>query len=204
MNNTDPAQRRVLLFEDDEDIRDLMRRLLASYGCTAVLASTREQLDEHLAAGPVALALLDIMLPGEDGREVARILHEAGQSFPCYFMTGLQNTVTEADLAFVDGVLYKPFTVNDLRAILDKTVGRPEKPPTLNNQHALELMTAIATEQEALGRQEERMRAVIESLPSAQLSAETVQQLEQLTRQYKDGLNQLSELLGTMRSKLQP
>ena len=62
---------RVLVVDDDTRITDLLRRILAYEGYSVtVTASGPEDLDRSLERPP-DLVVLDIMLPGVDGLEVA-------------------------------------------------------------------------------------------------------------------------------------
>lgn len=212
MSNGTETHRRVLLVEDDEDIRDLLSRLIHSYGCEAVHATTHEEVDDALAAGPVALALLDIMLPGVDGRELARRLRGEGRTFPVYFVTGMHSLIREADRENVDGVLHKPFTVAELRDLLDRTVGRrapepaPQAPPDAagsGQRRSLELMTAIAAQQEALRRQEAHLESLARAV--AQPDADEIDRkaLANLAARHKDSLQSLGNLLEEVRGMLQ-
>jgi CheY-like chemotaxis protein len=190
---------RVLLLEDDEDIRDLLSRLLESYGCDAALASTREEVEAFLQAGPVQLALLDIMLPGVDGRQVAADLRRRGHTFPIYYVTGMHAMVTPEDRQVVDGVLHKPFTVSELRKLLDSTVAEgPEDEPDGEEEpcpRELELMTAVATHQEALRRQEEHLREITETVVAAGSEGEAREALRGLVFQQQENLRHIQSLL---------
>jgi CheY-like chemotaxis protein len=64
--------RRVLVVEDDDDVRDLFRELLQLHGHYVVVAKDGREALALLAAERFDIALVDISLPGIDGREVAR------------------------------------------------------------------------------------------------------------------------------------
>src|SRR5258708_33714006 len=72
----------ILLVDDDPRITDLLRRVLAYEGySTATAASGNEALNRTLERPP-DLIVLDIMLPGLDGLEVAQRLRAAGDQVP--------------------------------------------------------------------------------------------------------------------------
>ena len=72
IDSKQPAKLRVVLVEDNADLRDLTRELLEAYGCSVELASDgQEGLDRILASKP-DLALVDIGLPVMDGYAIAR------------------------------------------------------------------------------------------------------------------------------------
>ena len=68
------APRKILIVEDEEDIRSLVRYNLEAEGFAVVDASDGER-GLHLAAKErPALIILDLMLPGLSGLEVCRLL----------------------------------------------------------------------------------------------------------------------------------
>ena len=73
----DGAMQKILVLEDEESIRSFIRVNLKRNGFQAVEAcSGEEALEKVEQAGPITVALLDVMLPGIDGFEVCRILKE--------------------------------------------------------------------------------------------------------------------------------
>jgi DNA-binding response OmpR family regulator len=64
----------ILVVDDDADQRTLLMTYLASEGYSVIDADSGEQALERIAAAPIALVLLDIMLPGLSGFEVCQHL----------------------------------------------------------------------------------------------------------------------------------
>ncbi len=69
-----PASGVVLIVDDIEANRDVLRRRLMRQGHTVVVAENGKQALEKLRAGTFDLVLLDIMMPEMDGYEVLRVL----------------------------------------------------------------------------------------------------------------------------------
>jgi two-component system phosphate regulon response regulator OmpR len=67
-----PQGARILLVEDDDRLAPLVVRHLADSGFQVDWAADAAAADAHLRAHPVDLAVLDIMLPGEDGLSLCR------------------------------------------------------------------------------------------------------------------------------------
>jgi two-component system, OmpR family, response regulator len=65
----------ILLVEDDREIRDLVSRFLVQNGYRVSATADGRGMDRILGSSRIDLAVLDIMLPGEDGlrRQNARI-----------------------------------------------------------------------------------------------------------------------------------
>jgi CheY-like chemotaxis protein len=188
---------RILLLEDDEDIRDLLSGLLASYGCEPVLTGSAEEVEAAFAAGPVALALLDVMLPATDGRKVARMIRADYPAVPVYYMTGVQHRLSEEDLAQAEGVLVKPFTIDELRDLLDATLTLGQDDPAGGLQRiGLELTTALATEQEALQRLEDSLDDEIDRLDATgNVDEERLQALRDLNGCHRQTRRRLGRLI---------
>ena len=122
--------KKVLIIEDHADMRELLSWQVELMGFTAVLAQrAREGIDKALAEKP-DLIILDIMLPGMDGRDAARELRAKPELKD---VTILASTALfrEAELkacieAGCDGYIVKPFTFQELQAKLQ------ELAPSLN------------------------------------------------------------------------
>lgn len=62
----------VLVVDDEERLRELLRGYLAHEGFTVLLAADGPRALELAHAGQPAVVILDLMLPGLDGLEVFR------------------------------------------------------------------------------------------------------------------------------------
>src|SRR5690348_10746463 len=83
----------ILVVDDDTRITDLLRRILAYEGYSVTIAASgTEALDRSLERPP-DLVVLDIMLPGLDGLEVARRLRAAGDHVPILMLTARDTVV---------------------------------------------------------------------------------------------------------------
>jgi len=116
---------RVLIVEDDADVRDTLAMLLESDGYLVRGASTGEAaigLLDHFAPDCV---LLDLGLPGIRGSEVARQLRErVGTQLVIIAVTGSSAPADrdEAECAGIDYLLTKPVGESDLRRFLPPIV----------------------------------------------------------------------------------
>ncbi|HWJ95601.1 MAG TPA: response regulator transcription factor [Telluria sp.] len=109
----------VLLVEDDAVLADGLTRVLHDHGMQVVLAGDGLRADQLLAAGGgVAVAVLDIGLPGIDGFEVVRRLRARGQATPVLLLTArdaIEDRVRGLELG-ADDYLVKPFATAELVA----------------------------------------------------------------------------------------
>ncbi len=106
----------VLLVEDDEPIRELLARLLADRGLEVLAVGSGEEALDVERVRRIDLMLSDVMLPGQNGFEVARLIRQRSPHIRILFMSGYVNQnaarADEFDLGAM--LLQKPFTVADL------------------------------------------------------------------------------------------
>jgi DNA-binding response OmpR family regulator len=151
--------RTVIILEDELDIAELMSQLISSYGAAPLVCRDRDAVAAALDTHDVALALLDIMLPSVDGRSIAQFLREQNVKFPVYFMTGIKPShIGDRYSALADGILRKPFSINELRSILDRALATAGG--SSMKREVLELMAAVASEQEDIRRQQTQLIAL--------------------------------------------
>ncbi|HEX2453567.1 MAG TPA: HD domain-containing phosphohydrolase [Vicinamibacterales bacterium] len=112
----DPSARSILVVDDAESVRNLMSRWLESGGYTVATASTAEEALDLMEAGPSAVALCDIRLPGHDGLWLADRIRHAFPETAVIVASGVQDvgSIPNMPLGVVD-FLMKPFGRDRLR-----------------------------------------------------------------------------------------
>jgi DNA-binding response OmpR family regulator len=113
---------RILVVDDHEDIRLLLRLELSADGHQIVEAANGEEALVAIDAGPVDLVLLDIMMPVLDGWEVLR-RRAAAPAPPIVVVTGMssgdgRHVVELLELGALD-VIAKPFEPDWLLRLVD-------------------------------------------------------------------------------------
>ncbi len=125
---TDPATpRRVLVVEDDPDIRESLRAILALDGHAVVAAGDGQAALVALERGPTPdVALVDIGIPGMSGYELARRIRAmTNDRLRLVALTGYGRP-GDRDAAFAAGFdahLTKPFHPHDLDSVLGPAAG---------------------------------------------------------------------------------
>ena len=118
-----PPRRHVLLVEDSEDNREMMRELLEMEGFRVdVAADGADGIVQALALRP-EIAIVDIGLPEMDGYEVARRVRAAlGGGITLVALTGYgqPDDSARATAAGFDVHLTKPVNLAELEAILSR------------------------------------------------------------------------------------
>ncbi|PJE97475.1 DNA-binding response regulator [Streptomyces carminius] len=115
----DPAPpARVLIVDDEPDVREALRRSLAFEGYDTDLAADGLQALERVAAHRPDLVVLDVLMPRMDGLTAARRLRANGETVPVLMLTArdtVGDRVTGLD-AGADDYLVKPFELDELLA----------------------------------------------------------------------------------------
>jgi two-component system, sensor histidine kinase len=114
-------QLRVVLVEDNHDLRDLTAELLSALGCSVELASDGLEGMELIIASRPDIELVDIGLPGLDGFGVAREIRRRVGASPLLVAVsgyGLEQDREEGRRAGFDRHVTKPLGTEQLRALL--------------------------------------------------------------------------------------
>ena len=117
---------RLLVIEDDDDVRAAVRRALLLAGYEVLLAENGEQ-GLLRAQGDVPDAIvLDLGLPDIDGLEVCRTLRSSGDRTPILMLTARAAVEDRVDglEAGADDYLVKPYDVRELQARLKAIMRR--------------------------------------------------------------------------------
>jgi two-component system phosphate regulon response regulator OmpR len=121
---------RILIVDDDAVLRSRLTGYLAGEGYRVTNAGNGAEMRDSIAASPVDLVILDLMMPGEDGLTLTRFLRErskvgililTGKSDPVDRVVGLEMGA--------DDYLPKPFELRELlarvRSILRRVASDP-------------------------------------------------------------------------------
>ena len=129
-------KKRILVVDDEQDLCDILLYNLSSEGYDAEAAySAEEALKQDLTA--FDLLMLDVMMPGMSGFEMARLLKNGEQTaaLPIIFLTAKDN---EEDMLYgfglgADDYVKKPFSVREVmarvKAVLNRTPSALEEEP---------------------------------------------------------------------------
>lgn len=104
---------RVLLVDDEPDTQQTYKDLLESEGYQVAVASTGEEALQRIDGPRPDVIILDIMLPGKDGIQVARELAQRTETaeIPIVIVTALNSFWIGSGLDEVPGIrrfIYKP------------------------------------------------------------------------------------------------
>jgi two-component system OmpR family response regulator len=120
------AGERLLLVDDEENLRSMLEAALRHLGFDVQSAATGREALAAVAADQPAVIVLDVMLPDLDGFEVCRRLRTEGSRTPVLFLTardGTEDKVRGLTLGG-DDYLVKPFSLEELVARVQAVLRR--------------------------------------------------------------------------------
>jgi len=118
---------KIVIVDDDAEIRRLLGQFLGKYGFDVALAKNGEEMDSVLAQGPVDCVILDIMMPGEDGFECCKRLRKTS-TVPIIMLSAAgdeTDRIVGLEMG-ADDYLPKPFNPRELLARIKAILRRTE------------------------------------------------------------------------------
>lgn len=107
---------RILIAEDDTELRDLFKRVLVKNGYSVRTASNGADALDIVGAEYIDLVISDIMMPVMDGYTLVSSLREAGYQMPVMMITA-KDAFDDMKLGFLSGTddyMVKPVNVNEM------------------------------------------------------------------------------------------
>ncbi|CDY74273.1 Phosphate regulon transcriptional regulatory protein PhoB (SphR) [Caballeronia glathei] len=120
----------ILVVDDDASIRDLLREYLQGVGYRVSVATGSAQMKQVINTSRVDLVVLDLMLDGEDGLDIARELRRR-DTVPIVMLSargGLLDRILGLEMG-ADDYLPKPFDPRELLAKIRSVLRRARQAP---------------------------------------------------------------------------
>jgi CheY-like chemotaxis protein len=117
------AAAKVLVVDDDPDVRAFLRETLAALGFEADEAADGDAALAQLTRFEPDAIVLDFAMPGRNGAELARDVRRLKPDVPIIFATGFSDTEAIGAVEEKPCVLRKPFRIDELREALAKALG---------------------------------------------------------------------------------
>ena len=114
--------RRILVVEDDEDMRENLQRILVGAGHEVHLPRNGAEAITVLETHPCHLVLTDLVMPGMGGLELVRQIRQHDQIVPVVFLSafGDRATMAKATQMGVVDFLTKPFRAASLLGLVER------------------------------------------------------------------------------------
>ncbi|MDO5443276.1 MAG: response regulator transcription factor [Bacteroidia bacterium] len=120
---------KILIVDDEADIREILDFNITAAGYDCIQAGTAEQALALVRKGEeLDLILLDVMLPGLSGFQLASLLRKEGRTVPIIFLTarGAENDLLTGFSAGGDDYISKPFSINEVIARIKAVIKRTQ------------------------------------------------------------------------------
>ncbi len=172
-------QPKILVVDDEDRNLRLLEAILLPLGYEVILAQDGEEALKKVRERPPDVILLDIMMPGMDGFEVARLLKEEEDTriIPIVMVTALREVgdrVKALEIG-VDDFINKPVENTELRARVQSLLK-----VKAYNDHMRDYQKELETE---VARRTEQLRQAFEKIKAASL--DTIYRLSKAA-EYKD------------------
>ena len=125
-----PDQPHVLVVDDDDRLRELLRKYLSENGLLVTTAGDAAEARRRLASLAFDLIVLDLMMPGESGLDFARDLRRS-DSVPILMLTAMgeaEDRIAGLERG-ADDYLTKPFEPRELLLRIHSILRRVPDPP---------------------------------------------------------------------------
>jgi len=131
MNVENPSSGKLLVVDDEENLRSMLAAALRHHGFTVALAVDGRDALKVLAASSPDLVVLDVMMPELDGFEVCRRMRDGGDQTPVLFLTARDATEDKVRGLRLGGddYLEKPFSLEELIARIEAILRRTATAP---------------------------------------------------------------------------
>ena len=133
---------KVLVADDEQAVRDSLKRSLRFNGYEVCLAQDGEEALDMIRTEEPDLTILDVMMPKLDGLGVCRTLRSSGYDRPVLMLTardGVSDRVAGLD-AGADDYLPKPFALEELLARVRSLLRRARADSIDENSHESSLL----------------------------------------------------------------
>jgi len=112
--------RRILVVDDDKDIRELLEDRLLAMGYLVETETDGLRALKAVGSGRFGGMILDIGIPSLDGMEVLRRIRQSNEQLPIIMVTasGAKDTAIKAISLGAQAILLKPFDVEELQQVI--------------------------------------------------------------------------------------
>ena len=118
---TNEQHRRVLVVDDDREIRNILHTALRQKSLTVDLARDGQEAIERLRENAYAVILLDLLMPVADGFAVLDAVGDGGLHPPIVLVVTAadRSVVEQLDARRIHGIVKKPFDPQELSAVVE-------------------------------------------------------------------------------------
>jgi DNA-binding response OmpR family regulator len=117
---TNPCNKRILLVEDERDVRDMLHEILTAEGHATHTAPDGPIGLACFLAGPFDIVFTDMNMPGLSGLDLAEEIKKINPAVPVVLLTGwdMEYAPFELKAKGIDQLIKKPFAITDILAAI--------------------------------------------------------------------------------------
>lgn len=133
---------RILVVDDDENIRNTLKTILEDEGYEVDLASTGNEAIKRTEETAYNIALLDIRLPDMEGVELLKLMKDGSPRTRKIMVTGypsMQNAMTALNNS-ADAYLIKPVDIEKLLTMVKEQIIAQKEEKTFSEQRVAEFI----------------------------------------------------------------
>lgn len=113
----------ILVAEDEADLRDILKVTLEQEGYRVILASDGDEAIKKIEKKLFQVALIDIKMPGVNGKELVSKIKQINPLMPIVVVTGSPDFKEEMSLKKqVYEYIYKPFKLDKLVGVVKEAL----------------------------------------------------------------------------------
>jgi len=124
--------KKIMICDDDEMNRMLAAMIITNHGGIVTECGDGEAVLHQMQTHTYDLLVLDINLPGIDGKATVAELRLLGRKLPVVAVTGNAHEEANFREAGFDAIIIKPYQETELMTIISKLVGNPTEEPIKN------------------------------------------------------------------------
>jgi len=116
--------RRILVVDDDGDIRKVISNLLRFMGFDVALAGNGIEALAVFVENSFDLVVTDLQMPAMDGSQLAQLVKERSPNTPVIMLTGSDGETVwkKVKTGSVDSVIFKPFKLKEFQSTVQGTL----------------------------------------------------------------------------------
>ncbi|HEY2322220.1 MAG TPA: response regulator [Thermoanaerobaculia bacterium] len=113
------STKRVLIVDDEKDVRDILFTVLQARGISADCATNGREALDLIAQHPYVVVVLDLMMPEVNGFTVLETLRAAGPMPVVLVLTAAdQGLIDRLDASLIHGLIRKPFEPHEIADVI--------------------------------------------------------------------------------------
>ncbi|WDU84586.1 response regulator [Caloramator sp. Dgby_cultured_2] len=111
---------KILIIDDQVHVANAVNEMLSLLGHDCSVVTDNGEIEHVLKSKSFDAVICDLAMPGITGVEIAKRIKEQYPKTFFILMTGWLGKLKEEDLIYVDEIMQKPFSIEELRKAIEK------------------------------------------------------------------------------------